>query len=245
MNGSGNFPNDFIDGSVRCPRHGCEGGGRRRREHVHARARRGVRDARRPAPRRRTRAVGHRPRAAVDRRRARGAHDATGRLVGEPHADRRSGRGARGRRLRDRAAPRRRSGRALPGRDHPAAVRKHRPGDHRSRRVREGPSDRSDGAGARRRDRASRRSRGVVRGLHQSDRPGDAGAPGRRPSGARPLQRGDRVPATVRGAFRRDARARAAGARGAQPPDLGTQGRDRRGRPVAGDPRHGDRPGRR
>ena len=245
MNGSGKFPNDFIEGSVRCPRHGCEGGGRRRREHVYAGARRGVRDPRRPAAGGRTSAVGHRSGASLDRGRARGSDDAPGRLVGEPHADGRARRGARGRRLRDRAAARRRPGRAVPGRDDPAAVRQHRSGDDRSGGVREGPPHGSRGAGAGRGDGPSRCAGRVVRGLHQSDRAGDAGVARRGSPGAGPLQRGDRVPTTVRDAVRRGAGARTARARRPQPPDVGAQGAGGRRRPSAGDPRHGDRRGRR
>ena len=245
MNGSGNFPNDFIDGSVRCPRYGCEGDGRRRREHVHAGARRGVRDARRPAPGRRSGAAGHRSGAARHRRRARGADAAPGRLGGEPDADRRPRRGARGRRLRDRPTARGRSGSPLPGRDDPAPVRMHRPGDHRRRRVRQGVAHRSDGAGAGGGNRSPRQPRSVVRRLHEPDGVGDPGAAGRRSSRARALQRGDRVPAAVRGSLRRGARARAAGARRAQPSDVGAQGAGGRRRPVAGDPGFRDRPRRR
>ena len=74
----------------------------------------------------------------------------------------------------------------------------------------------------------------MVRRLHEPDGPGHAGAARSRPSRARPVQRGDRVPAGVRHALRGRARTRAARARRAQPPDVGAQGAGRRGRPAAG-----------
>ena len=145
-------------------------------------------------------------------------------------ADRR--RSARRRRLRDRAAACGRPGRPVPGRDDPAAVREHRAGDDGGGRVREGAPHGSDGAGAGRGDGTSRRARGVVRGLHQPDGAGDPGAAGRGSPGDGPLQRGDRVPTTVRDALRRRTGARAARTRRAQPPDLGAQGAGGRRRPV-------------
>ena len=234
MNGSGKFPNDFIGASVRCRRHGCEGRGRRWRQHVHAGARRGVRDPRRPSPGGRAGAARHRPRASRRRRRPGRAHDAQGRLVGSPHPHRRPRRGDRRRRLRDRAAPGGREPGSLPGRDDPAHVRVHRPGDDRSRRVRQGAADGAGGAGARRAHGRARRARRVVRGLHQPDRAGHAGAGGSGTPGDRALQRGDRVPAGVRVDVRGRPLERAAGPRRAQPPDVGAQGADRRGGSPAG-----------
>ena len=88
LNGSGKFPNDFIGVSVRCPDHGCEGGGRRRRKHVHARAGRRVRHPRRPAPCRRAGAPRHRSGAARRGRSPLRTHDATGGVGRHAHPHR-------------------------------------------------------------------------------------------------------------------------------------------------------------
>ena len=64
-------------------------------------------------------------------------------------------RGRRRRRLRARPDPRRRTGRAPPRRDDPAALRLRRAGDHRRRRLREGDAHRARDA----RDRRPRRER--------------------------------------------------------------------------------------
>ena len=245
MNGSGKFPNDFIGRSVRCARHGCEGGGGRRREHVHARARRGVRDPHGPAP------VDELVLLDIDPERLAVVGALAERMMrragcaGHVAPDRRSRDEAhRGRRLRDRAAARRRAGRPLPRRDDPArgsaASARRRPGRAGSRRrcgrFRSCSSSPSS-------PRDDRRARRVVRRLHEPDRPGHPGAARRGSPGARSVQRGDRLPATVRRALRRGARARAAGARRAEPPDVGAQGAGGRRRSPARAARHRDRPG--
>ncbi len=224
MNGSGNFPNDFIGASVRCGAMGVKvavvgGGSTYTPELVEGFVTRGDRlpvdqlvlldiDPERLA------IVG----ALAERMMRKAGWEGELVLTGD-----REPRARRGR-LRHRAAARGRPGRPLQGRDHPAEVRLHRPGDDRSGRLREGAADRTGGPGARRGDRTPGRAGRVVRGLHQPHRARDAGAAGPRPSRDRPVQRGDRVPASVRATFRRGARARATGARGAQPPDVGAQG---------------------
>ena len=82
-----------------------------------------------------------------------------------------------------------------------------------------------------------RRAGRLDRRLHEPGRDRHPGAARCRPSGDRPVQRGDRVPAPVRRALRRGARAGRARARRAQPPDLGAGGPGRRGRPAPGAPR--------
>ena len=198
MNGSGKFPNDFIARSVRCRAYGCEGRGGRGRQHLHPGARRGVRHPRRPAPRRRARAPGHRSGAPRGRRRAGGAHAAPRRMVRVARPHRRPAPGARGRGLRDRAAAGRRPGGEAPGRDDPPGVRVHRAGDDRARRVREGAAHRAGRAGSRGGDRRAWGAGRVVRGLHESDGARHAGAARPRSPGARALQRRDRLPAAVR-----------------------------------------------
>ena len=133
MNGSGKFPNDFTTGVYDAGVMGVKvavvgGGSTYTPELVEGFVTRGDRlpvdelilldiDAERLG----------------DRRRARRAHDAPGRLGRHAAAHRRQARGARGRRLRDRAAAGRRQQGAVHGRDDPAGVRLHRAGDDRRR----------------------------------------------------------------------------------------------------------------
>ena len=153
---------------------------RRRRQHLHPRARRGLRHPR-GAPRRgRAGAARHRHRAARRRRRPRPPDARPSRLGRPARDDDGPRRGHRRRRLRRRPAPRRRPGGPAARRDHPAAVRLRRPGDDRAGRVRQGPAH---GAGGPRPGRARRppgREGRLDRRLHQSRRDRDPGAPRRR-----------------------------------------------------------------
>ena len=88
-------------------------------------------------------------------------------------------------------------------------------------------------------------TRPLDRRLHEPRRDRQPGAPRRRPPGDRAVQRGDRVPAPVRRAVRRDAGSRRARACRAQSPDLGAGDPRRRRRPAAGAARRGRRGARR
>ena len=88
-------------------------------------------------------------------------------------------------------------------RDAAAAVRPHRPGDDRARRVREGPAHGAAGPRDRRGVRAARRARRLDPRLHQPGRDRHPGAARCRASRHRAVQRGDRVPAQARAALRR------------------------------------------
>ena len=205
MNGSGKFPNDFIRRSVRCRAMGVKvavvgGGSTYTPELVEGFVTRGDRltvdelalldiDAERLA------VVGGLAERMLRARR-----------MGRPsRPHRRPGSRTRGRRLRTRAAAGRRPGRPVLRRDDPAAVRVHRAGDDRSRRVREGAADGAGGAGARGGDRAPRRPGRLVRGFHEPHGAGHAGPARRGTSGAGAVQRRDRVPAALRGPLRRRA----------------------------------------
>ena len=118
-------------------------------------------------------------------------------------------------------------------------VRLHRPGDHRRGRIREGAPHRTGRPRAGRGDGAARRSRRVVRRLHQPHRPRDASAPGRGPSGDRALQRRDLAPTAAGGTVRGRARPGHPRPRGPEPPDLGTgrlRGRGDRMADIVEDP---------
>ena len=91
-------------------RDGRQGHRRRRRQHVHARARRGVRPSLDRAAGRRARAARHRRRAARDRRRAGRADARQAGLARPARPDRDPRRGARRRRLRAHPAAGRRAG---------------------------------------------------------------------------------------------------------------------------------------
>ena len=136
------------------------------------------------------------PRAPRRRRRARRAHDAPCRLVGAPHAHRRPRRGDRRRGLRDRAAAGGRADQArfrdetIPLRFGCIGQETTGPGGF-AKALRTVPVVLELAELTARRGAPGR----VVRGLHEPDRTGDAGAAGRGASGDRALQRGDRVPA--------------------------------------------------
>ena len=192
--------------------------------------------------------LGSGPRAARGRRRARRADPAARRLARAPDPHGRSQRRPRRSGVHADPAPGRRPGGAPRRRDPAAPVRPHRPGDDRPRRVREGAPDRAGGPRHRRGGGAARRARRLDPGLHQPGRDRHPGAAGRRPSGDRPVQRGDRVPARVREAVRGHARSGLARPRRAQPPVVDPGGAGRRGRPAAGAARgrgRGGHPGRR
>ena len=222
---------------------GPQGRGRRRRQHVHARAGRGLRPPRRRAAHRRAGAARPRPGAARGRRRARRPDPATRGLARTADADRRPVGRPRRRGVHAHPAAGRRPGGAAGGRDAAAEVRPHRPGDDRARRVREGPAHGAAGPRDRRGVRATRRARVVDPRLHQPGGDRHPGAAGRRASRARAVQRGDRVPARAGPPLRGDARAGLARPRRPQPPVVDPGGAGRRRRPAAGAARGGRRGG--
>ncbi len=134
-----------------------------------------------------------------------------------------AGRGGRRGRLRGRPAAGGRSGGPSARRDAAAAVRLHRAGDDRSRRLREGAAHRPGGARHRRAGRAPRRPR--MPGSSTSPTPLESSLRRcwTRSSGHRALQRRNRLPAAVRPAPRGRAPSGAARTRRAEPPVLGAR----------------------
>ena len=145
-------------------------------------------------------------------------------------ADRRPRRCDRRRVVRALPDPRRRAGGAAARRDGAAALRLHRPGDDRRRRLREGDAHGAGDPRARGARRRARRAGRLDRRLHEPGGDRDARAARRRPPRRRALQRRDHLPATVRAAARRRARARARRPGRAEPPDVDSRGAARRPR---------------
>ena len=173
------------------------------------------------------------PAAPGDRRRPGAAHPAPPRLRRTLHHHDRPRRGRERGLVRARPAPRRRHGGAPARRDHPPAVRLHRPGDDRPGRLRQGAAHGAGRPGHRRRHATPGRAGRLAAGLHQPVGSRHAGAARPRPSRHRSVQRADRLSAPVRRAARRGARTRTARARRPEPPVVGAQGDRRRRRPSA------------
>ena len=168
--------------------------------------------------------AGRRRRAADPR--AAGAPGPAGHVDDARAGARRRGRGAA-------PAAGRRAGRAQPGRDLAAGVRLRRAGDDRRGRAGEGAAD---GPGRARHRRAGHQG-GAGRVDHRLHQPGRHRHPSTPAGGAprgRPVQRGDRVPASLRRLARRTPGVAGARPRRAQPPDVGAGRAGGRRGPAAG-----------
>ena len=187
---------------------GDQGGRRRRREHLHPRARR--RPVRRGGPDGRRRPRPARPERAAPggRRRALRAHPAGAGMGRDVLDDGRPARRPRGGGLRRRPAPHRGPGGAPRRRDAAGRVRMPGPGDRGRRRLGQGAAHRAGRARAGRGDGGPCQPGRLAGRLHQPGRDRDPGAARRGPPRRGPVQRGHLGPATDRALSRRRPRRR-------------------------------------